>query len=84
MNLFLGGAIMIAYAVAGLFFFKFWKKSRDRFYAIFASAFWVLAINRIMLAEVSTSAEGTPIYYVVRVFAFLLIVLAIVDKNYSR
>ena len=43
MTEFLGGAIMMAYATAGLFFLRFGLKSGDRFYALFAIACWTLA-----------------------------------------
>ena len=84
MSDFLIGAIMMAYAVAGLFFLKFWKESHDRLFAMFAAAFWILALNQITRINASPVSEGLPIYYVVRLIAFVMILAAIADKNYSR
>jgi hypothetical protein len=77
---FISGAIMMASAVAGLFFLRFWRKTRDRLFLIFALAFWILALNRVPLLFV-TEDETRTYFYVVRLAAFLLILGAIVDKN---
>jgi len=80
MTNFISGAIMMASAVAGLFFLRFWRKSRDRLFLIFALAFWILALNRVPMLFV-TEDETRTYFYVVRLVAFLLILGAIVDKN---
>jgi hypothetical protein len=81
---FLNGAIMMAYAVGGLFFVKFWRASRDRLFAMFSIAFFVLSANRFLLPRAPVVNEGLPIYYVVRLVAYLVILAAILDKNYGR
>lgn len=75
--LFLSGCLTMAYAVAGLFFLRFWRDSRDRLFAFFAAAFWILAAQRaiVTLADVGDSI------YLLRALAFVLIIIAIVDKN---
>jgi hypothetical protein len=80
---FLDGAIMMAYAVAALFFLKFWRESRDRLFAMFGLAFFILSVNRIGIPGRPVVDEGLPVFYIVRLFAFLLILVAIIDKNYS-
>ncbi|MFO1499529.1 MAG: DUF5985 family protein [Verrucomicrobiota bacterium] len=80
-SLFLGGAIMLAYAIAGLFFLRFWTRTKDRLFAIFAVAFWVLMIERIVLVTASGSSELLPYIYMIRLSAFLLIIAAVIDKN---
>jgi hypothetical protein len=84
MNYFIAGAITMAYAVAGLFFFKFWSETHDRLFAMFALAFWILAVNYVILTPIGTTDEFLPTHYMVRAFAFLLILAGIVDKNYSK
>lgn len=81
---FIAGAIMMAYAIAGLFFFKFWRETRDRLFAMFAVAFWILAVNYVVLTPPRPVDEFLPLHYVVRFLAFLLILIAIIDKNRSR
>lgn len=56
----------------------------DRLFVIFAAAFGLLMVERLMLATVSTSHELAPYIYVVRLFAFILIMGAVVDKNRRR
>lgn len=80
----LGGALILAYALVGLFFLKFWARTRDRLFALFALAFWVLMAERILLVGANLSGERLPYVYSVRLLAFLIIILAIVDKNRSR
>lgn len=72
----LSGMLAMGYAVAGLFFLRFWRDSRDRLFAYFAVAFFLLSMQRI-LVTVYTS----PSVYAVRLLAFVLILWAIIDKN---
>ena len=80
------GAIAMGYAVAGLFFLRFWREARDRLFGLFALAFFVLAVNRIVgLALFGTEEgySGNHVYWI-RLAAFLLILAAIIDKNLVR
>lgn len=78
---FYSGAIMMAFLVAGFFFFKFWKKSGERLFGIFATAFMILAVERIVLCSIGSTHEPRPVIYLLRLGAFILIILAIIDKN---
>ena len=75
------GAIAMVNLTIGLFFLRFWKKTRDRFFLFFAVAFGVEGLNRILLGVTHGSNENEPIFYVVRLISFVLILIAIVDKN---
>ena len=77
----LAGVMAALYCVAGLFFLRFWTQSRDRLFAIFAVAFWLLALQRLLLAWLDHERYGVTWLYGVRLVAFLLILAAIVDKN---
>jgi hypothetical protein len=79
------GAIGMGFAIAGFFFLRFWRQSRDRLFALFALAFFVLAANRfgIALAERDEGVRGDYLYWV-RFLAFALILMAIADKNRSQ
>jgi hypothetical protein len=74
------GAIASASFVAGLFFFRFWRDSRDKFFLYFALSFWIEAVNRVALG-VFAGSELQPVFYGVRVIAYGLIVAAILQKN---
>lgn len=80
----LAGAIMMCYAVAGLFFFKFWRQTRDRLFAMFAIAFWILSLNYLILTPPGPTDEFLPLHYTIRALAFLLILMGIIDKNRAR
>jgi hypothetical protein len=81
LKLFLWGASALASWVAGLFFLRFWRETRDRFFVLFAAAFWVLAADWVALALVNPTDETRHLFYLARLLAFGLILVAIVDKN---
>jgi hypothetical protein len=77
----MAGAIALAYALAGLFFLRFWMKSRDRLFALFALAFWILTVERLVLISAREAHDFLPYVYVIRLVAFLTILGAVLDKN---
>jgi hypothetical protein len=81
LNLFLWGASAATSATAGLFFLRFWRETGDRFFALFAMAFWALSINWTGLAITDPPDEARTLFYLVRLLAFVLIIGAVVDKN---
>ena len=78
---YLCGALAVCAWVAGLFFLRYWRLARDRFFVFFTAAFWIMAINWTFLAAVHPLHEARHYVYLLRLFAFLLILVAIVDKN---
>lgn len=70
--------------VAGLFFFRFWRDSGDRLFAFFGAAFCLLSLSWGLLGLVNPSDEARPYVYAVRLVAFLLIIVGMIDKNRSR
>ena len=79
-HLLVAGGIVAGYALAGLFFLRYWRDTRDRLFLIFALAFWVLALMRIALSYVNEDEIRTYLYWG-RFLAFVLILGAILDKN---
>lgn len=67
--------------VAGLFFLRFWRKTGDRFFALFAAAFMLLSAQWILVAVIAPDRETRPLFYLLRAAAFVLIIVAIVVKN---
>lgn len=78
------GAIAMASLTIALFFLRFWKRTRDRFFLFFAISFALEGINRVFLAIDQHSSEREPIIFSIRLLAFLLILIAIIDKNRAR
>ena len=81
MNQFLLGATAVACFGIGLFFIRYWRSGRDRFFLFFAMSFWVEAINRTGMAVTQSWREELPLHYLIRLFSYGLILYAIWDKN---
>ena len=81
MVLFLGGMLAMGYLVAALFFLRYWRRTRDRLFASFAVALFILAVQRALLAADLAIVEDRTWYYGLRLLAFVIILLAILDKN---
>jgi zinc transporter ZupT len=81
MNEFLSGMAAALCLVAGLFFLRFWRKTRDRFFAFFAASFWLMAVHRLVNVVMRDNNEHLVAVYSIRLIAFVLILVAIVDKN---
>jgi steroid 5-alpha reductase family enzyme len=67
--------------VIALFFLRFWVESRDRLFAMFALAFSVLSVQRLALSLTIGTMENQTAFYLLRLAAFVIIVVAIIDKN---
>lgn len=81
MTAFVAGALMMGYLVVALFFLRFHRETGDRLFAIFATAFFLLAAQRYALFYYGEMASVW--LYSLRLGAFLLILFAIIDKNRS-
>ena len=75
------GAATVAYLVAGVYFLRFWRKTRDRLFLSFA--FWLLALNQTIVSLLGAADERSGYAYILRVVGVLLILFAIVRKNLS-
>lgn len=82
---FLLGFIAATSLMAGLFFLKFWRETHDILFLAFAASFTIEGLNRIaVVLFVPRPNEGSPVIYIVRMFAFVLILAAIIRKNYGK
>jgi hypothetical protein len=75
------GATTMGSFVVGLFFLRFYVRRKDRLFAYFGAAFWLLAINNAALGLSAAAAEARVGWYVLRLLAFVLIILGIIGKN---
>jgi hypothetical protein len=78
---FFAGTIAAGYVVAGLFFTKFWRRTRDVLFLAFAVAFGLLALTQFLLTITEAPNEERSWVYLFRLVAFVLIAVAIVHKN---
>ena len=81
MAAFFSGVVTAGYLLAGLFFARFWSRSRDPLFAAFTAAFWLLALNQILLVIADIPREEQSWTYLLRLAAFSLIAVAVVHKN---
>lgn len=81
---FVAGLLVMGYAIAAVFFARFYRDTRDRLFLWFAAGFTLLAIQRAALAAADVLALDPTWYYLIRLVAFLLILFAIIDKNRGR
>jgi hypothetical protein len=78
---FIQGICVLAAWAIGLVFLRFWRDTRDRLFAYFATGFWLLSASWVLLGVTNPTAESRPYIYGLRLVAFLLFIMAIVDKN---
>lgn len=78
---FTSGLIAMGFFIAGLFFFKFWHRTADALFAFFALAFLMLALNQTLTAFSRIPLEERTWLYLLRLAAFVLILIGIVTKN---
>lgn len=81
LNSTLMGAVAMASLVAGLFFLRFWRQTRDKFFLLFAIGFGLDSATRFVLGLAHPSDETEPLFYLSRLVTFALIIAAIVGKN---
>lgn len=80
-ELFVAGAMSAGYAIAGLFFLRFWARTRDALFAAFAIAFGLMATNQGVAAFERHAHAETGAAYLLRLAAFVLIIVAVLGKN---
>lgn len=77
----LAGAIAMASLIISLFFLRFWRSSRDRFFLYFALSFAIEGLHRIYAVMSFAKGEDSPTHYLIRLLAYGLIIWAILEKN---
>ena len=78
------GGIAMGSLVAGLFFLRYWRSTRDRFFLFFALSFGIEALNRTAMGLTGSWSEDAPLHYLVRLVSYGLILVAVWDKNRPR
>ena len=81
LNAVLSGAISTAAMVAALFFLRYWRATRDRFFLFFAISFALESVSRFLIGVLGGTGDETPAFYLLRLAAYALILVAIIDKN---
>jgi len=75
------GVIATLSLIAALFFLRFWRRTGDQFFLLFALAFAIDGASRLALAAIHLPDEFEPYAYLPRLVTFGLIIAAVVLKN---
>lgn len=84
MHNFLSGLVTAGFLIAALYFFRFWKTTRDRFFIVLGIAFLLFAANQLGVVVLQTPREEQSWIYLLRVFGFALLIVAIILKNLPK
>lgn len=80
---FLHGMVTMGFILAGLFFLRFWRRTKEGLFVIFALAFWLLALNQIFLAAAGSENPLLSWEFLPSLGAFGFLILAILIKNFG-
>ena len=81
MTSFVSGAVMMGCLVIATFFARSWRRTGDRLFGWFGLSFLLLASERFLIDLTHAEELSTPWVYLIRLAAFALIAIAIVEKN---
>lgn len=81
MHEFLWGMLTMATLMAALFFLRYWRMGRDRLFLFLSLAFVAMSATWIALATVGPAYQHREIVYLLRLLAFAVIIIGVVDKN---
>ena len=84
MQAFLSGAITMGFLIAGLFFFRFWRKTGDTLFVYFGASFWLLAAGQATSIVLDIPNEDQFWIYLLRLAGFVVLIIGIVSKNIGR
>jgi hypothetical protein len=85
LNVFLAGVQASAAAAVAISFARMHRRMRDLLFVWFSAAFALLAVERVLTLTLTqqNGETSSPLLYLVRILAFTLILIAIVQKNRS-
>jgi hypothetical protein len=81
---FFSGLITAGFAVAAVFFVRFWSRAKDGLFLGFALCFGLLAISQALSTLLGLPQEERSWIYLIRLSAFLILIFAILRKNMGR
>jgi hypothetical protein len=84
MHTFFSGMVTMGFLIAGLFFLRFWWRTQDKLFAVFAVAFWLFAANQGLTSLLALEREEQSWLYLLRLTGFALIIAAIAIKSAGR
>jgi len=74
----------MGFAIATLFFLRFWQRTRDRLFLAFSVAFLLLGLNQAIVILANIPVEDRSPIYLLRLAAFGIIIWAVIQKSRDR
>lgn len=81
---FTSGLVAMGYLVCTAFFLRFWQRTRDSLFFVFAIAFLLLALNSALSVLLGGVLEERSWLYLLRLAAFSILIIAIIRKNVGK
>lgn len=78
------GGLSAGFLVLAAFFLRFWGRTRDALFLAFSAAFALMALNQALPVVLNVPQEERSGIYLIRLAAFLLIIVAVAGKNLKR
>lgn len=83
-DFFLLGFIAACSLVAGLFFLRFYRSTRDPLFLAFLAFFVVQGSTNAAIINLRQPNLGTPMIFLIRLLSVLVVLIAILWKNMAR
>jgi len=84
LSAYVSGFLTLGFLTIGLFFLKFWRRTKDGLFLAFAVGFALLAANAAATTLLNVPSENQSYIYLLRLAAFVLIIAAVLRKNFGR
>jgi peptidoglycan/LPS O-acetylase OafA/YrhL len=81
---FMSGMVTAGYLIAALFFLRFWRRTKDNLFAIFAVSFLLFAAGQASVLAFIGPHDDSTWTFLLRLAGFVLLLVAIARKNFSR
>jgi peptidoglycan/LPS O-acetylase OafA/YrhL len=78
---FLSGMTATGFLIAALFFFRFWRRTKDSLFATFGISFILFAIGQTAPLVSDGPQDDRTWVYLLRLAGFILLLVAIIRKN---
>jgi uncharacterized membrane protein HdeD (DUF308 family) len=83
LDIFLHGVIAASSLIAGLFFLRFWRETRDSLFLAFLIFFVIQGSTTMYVVSMHHPNVGNPWMYGLRLFSVLVVLAAVLKKNFS-
>ena len=81
MKYYMWGLLAMSCLIAAMFFLNYWRRTRDRLFGFFSVAFALMAAQWTASALAGTDEAQHAYLLLLRLFSFIAIIIAIIDKN---